>query len=295
MGFDGVIVYVDQGGKTPQFYVGGYKNTENKISADPNALFKIASVSKLYIALSIAKLERSERISINKTLAYYMPELEERIDNADEITLKMLVQHRSGIPNFTNIPSFWSNPPSSSQKALELIFDMPANFDPDGDYEYCNTNYLLLSMIIDKVLGYNHFQFVEEEILKPLNLKNTYGSINDVNLEDVMSGYYVGHKGDLKKDDNSMLATAEDLGQFIRALNDGSVFTDQKEQDIYSSIYVYGHTGLIPGYQTIAKYHADIDAVIIQFTNTVNFEGYNWNLSEVGYDRILKILRRNKK
>jgi len=108
-----------------------------------------------------------------------------------------------------------------------------------------------------------------------------------------MSGYYVGYKNDLKTDDNGvMLATAKDLGKFLRALNDGSVFKHQTEQDIYSSIYEYGHTGLITGYQTIAKYHKDIDAVVIQFTNTVNFDGYNWNLSEIMYNRILKILRK---
>ena len=108
-----------------------------------------------------------------------------------------------------------------------------------------------------------------------------------------MSGYYVGYENDLKMDDNGvMLATAEDLGKFIRALNDGSVFKDKKEQEIYSSIYKYEHTGLIPGYQTIAKYHNDIDAVIIQFTNTVDFDGYNWSLSEIMYNRIVKILRK---
>ena len=66
----------------------------------------------------------------------------------------------------------------------------------------------------------------------------------------------------------------------------------KKEQEIYSSIYKYGHTGLMPGYQTIAKYHKDIDAVVIQFTNTVDFNGYNWNMSEIMYNRIVKILRR---
>ena len=77
---------------------------------------------------------------------------------------------------------------------------------------------------MDKVLGYNPFQYIQEEILTPLNLNNTYGSIHDVNMDDVMSGYYVGYDADLKTDDiGSMLATAEDLGKFIRALNDGSV------------------------------------------------------------------------
>jgi hypothetical protein len=98
---------------------------------------------------------------------------------------------------------------------------------------------------------------------------------------------------DLKTDDiGSMLATAEDLGRFIRALNDGSVFTNESEQELYSSIYEYGHTGLIPGYQTIAKYHPDIDTVVIQFTNTVNFDGYNWSLSEIMYNRIIGVLKK---
>jgi len=84
------------------------------------------------------------------------------------------------------------------------------------------------------------------------------------------------------------------LSKFIRALNDGTVFSNEKEQEIYSSIYEYEHTGLIPGYQTIAKYHKDLDVVIIQFTNTVNFDGYNWNMSEIMYNRILKIVKKKE-
>jgi len=67
-----------------------------------------------------------------------------------------------------------------------------------------------------------------------------------------------------------------------------------EEQAIYSSIYVYDHTGLIPGYQSTAKYHKDIDAVVIQFVNTTDFDGYTWSLSEIAYLRIVKILRNNK-
>jgi D-alanyl-D-alanine carboxypeptidase len=59
-----------------------------------------------------------------------------------------------------------------------------------------------------------------------------------------------------------MHATAEDVGTFLRALNDGSVF-DEGEQDIYASIYEFEHSGWVPGYQSFAKYHKDIDAVII--------------------------------
>lgn len=294
IGFDGIIVYVDQAGTAPAFYAAGYKNRETKTPADPHALFKIASVSKLYNALAIAKLVRSGKLSLDKTLADYLPDLKGRIANADKITLKMLVQHRSGIPNFTDTFNYWAHPKENDEERLALVLDKPANFEPGTDYEYCNTNYLLLGKIMDSVLDQGQFQYLKEEVLIPLNLNHTFGSIHDVNLDDVMSGYYVGYDADLKTDDNaSMLATADDLGAFIRALNDGSVFKDQQEQDIYTSIYKYEHTGLIPGYQTIAKYHKDIDAVVIQFTNTVDFEGYNWNLSEIVYSRILKILRKN--
>jgi len=291
-GFDGIIVYVDEAGKSPEFYSAGYKNRENKIPADPHALFKIASVGKLYNALAVAKLVSGGKLFLDKSLADYLPELKDRIEYADQITLRMMVQHRSGIPNYTDSFNYWAHPKENSDEKLALILDLPADFEPGEDYEYSNTNYLLLGRIMNKVLGYNRFQFIQEKILKPLNLNHTFGSIHDVNLDDVMSGYYVGYDSDLKTDNiGSMLATADDLGKFIRALNDGSVFKDKKEQEIYSSIYKYEHTGMIPGYQTIAKYHKDIDTVVIQFTNTANFDGYNWNLSEVMYSRIVKIIR----
>ena len=293
LGFDGIIVYVDLEGNDPAYYTAGWKNRENKIPADPHSLFKIASIGKLYNAVAITKLTYEGRLSLDKTLADYCPELVGRIENADKITLKMMVRHRSGIPNYTDSFNYWAAPKETDDEKLALVLDMPANFKPDKKYEYSNTNYLLLVRIMDRVLGYNSFQYIREKILIPLDINHTYGSIHDVNMDDVMSGYYVGYDADLKTDDiGSMLATAGDLGKFIRALNEGSVFVDKKEQDIYSSIYKYEHTGLIPGYQSIAKYHKDIDAVVIQFTNTVDFEGYNWNLSTMIYKRIVKILKK---
>ena len=289
-GFDGVIVYVDQAGQPPAFYAAGWHDSKKQIPARPNALFKIASISKLYIAVAITKLVHDNRLSLDKTLADYFPELAGRIENADEITLRMMVQHRSGIPNYTDHPGFWSNPPESSEAALALVLDLPADFEPDESYAYSNTNYLLLRQLIDHTVGYSQHQYIKEEILTPLGLTNTFFTLDEVNLDDVMSGYYVGYESDLKTNDSGMLATAEDVGIFLRALNDGSVF-DEGEQKIYSSIYVYDHTGLVPGYQSIAKYHKDIDAVVIQFTNTTDFAGYNWNLSEIIYRRIVKILR----
>ncbi len=91
-GLEGIIVYVDQAGKAPAFYAAGWKNKENQVPADANALFKIASISKLYIAAATVKLVASKRLSLNDTLAHLLPELAGRLENADQITLRMLLQ-----------------------------------------------------------------------------------------------------------------------------------------------------------------------------------------------------------
>ncbi len=300
-GLDGIIVYVDKAGEAPAFYTAGWKNRENQIPADPQSLSKIASINKLYIAVAITKLVNEQRLSLDDTLANYFPELVGRIKNAEIITLRLMLQHRSGIPNWADHPDYpWGDPPQSSSEVLEYALDLPAVFEPGENYGYSNTNYFLLAEIIDKVLGYSHFQYIKEEILMPLELENTFSSLREVNIDDVASGYFVGYEPDIKNTFyGSMIATAEDVGIFIRALNDGSLLTDN-EQAIYASVYEYGHSGLLPGYYSIAKYHSEIDTVVVQFVNTTGGTpiaplvdvggGTKVMVSNVIYNRIVRIL-----
>jgi D-alanyl-D-alanine carboxypeptidase len=302
LGLDGIIVYVDEAGEPPAFYTAGWKNKVTQLPADPQALFKIGSIHKLYIATAVAKLVNDGSLSLDATLADYIPELVGRIEYADQITLKMMVQHRSGIPNFTDQDGFnWFTPQTDEDKNLERVLDKPADFKPDAQYSYSNTNYLLIGRILDKVLGYSHHQYVYREILAPLGLTHTYFSLDEVDFEDVVSGYWYGYSDDLRHLGGSMIATAEDVGIFLRALNDGSLLNED-EQAIYSSIYEYGHTGWVTGYYSIARYHKDIDTVVIQFVNTtggtplVQFfntrGGTKVMVSNVVYNRIVRILRR---
>lgn len=289
-GLDGMIVYIDQRGREPTALAAGWKNRAERIPADPQSLFKIASIGKLYVAAAVTKLVAAGQLALDDTLADHLPELAGRIENADKITLKQMLQHRSGIPNFTDQPDYpWTNPPKNNHESLELVLDKPAVFKPDADYQYSNTNYLLLAEIIDLRLGYSHQQYIREEILQALNLKHTYSSMRVVEPERVMSGYHVGYDPDIKNNFfGSMLATAEDVGIFLRALNDKALF-NENEQQIYSSVYEYGHTGLLPGYSSIARYHEDIDTVVVQFVNTTGAD--TWTLTEISYNRIIKILR----
>ncbi len=300
-GLDGIIVYVDQSGEPAEFYTAGWKNKLTQEPADPQALFKIGSIHKLYIATAIAKLVNDGSLSLDDTLAELLPELVGRIEYADQITLKMMVQHRSGIPNFTDHEEFdWFKPFIDDDKILELIVDEPADFAPDKRYHYSNSNYFLLGRILDKVLGYSHHQYIYNEILAPIGLTHTYFSLDEVEFDDVVSGYWYEYDDDLRQLGGSMIATAQDVGIFLRALNDGSLLNDD-EQAIYSSIYEYEHTGWVPGYYSIARYHEDIDTVVIQFVNTTG--GETWGTAEIiggkttaianiVYNRIVRILKR---
>lgn len=295
-GLDGAILYVNQKGKT-QLYASGLKNRENQIPANPNSLFKIASISKLYIASAVAKLIAVDSLSLNKTLNEYLPERASRIENSENITLKLLVKHRSGIPDYTRHPDYpWNNPFKKNNDTYSLVYDMPADFEPNKKYKYSNTNYLLIGEILDQTLGYSHHKYIKEEILNTLDLKNTYSLLSEVNSKDVMSGYFVGYKEDVKNNDyinpgGSMVATANDVGVFLRALNDGTLLS-QKEQEIYSSIYEYEHTGLLPGYQSKAHYIKELDAIVILFVNTSG--GNSWSKMEILYNKVTKILKKKK-
>jgi CubicO group peptidase (beta-lactamase class C family) len=301
-GLDGIIVYVDQSGKPAEYYSAGWKNKLTQEPANPQALFKIGSIHKLYIATTIAKLVNDGSLSLDDKLAELLPELVGRIEYADQITLKMMVQHRSGIPNLTEDEEFdWFKPFVDDDKILELILDDPADFEPDERYSYSNTNYFLIGRILDRVLGYSHHQYVYTEILAPLGLTSTYFSLDEVEFDDVVSGYWYEYNDDLRQLGGSMLATAQDVGIFLRALNDGSLLNDN-EQAIYSSIYEYEHTGWAPGYYSIARYHADIDTVVVQFVNTTGGEtwgtaeiigGKTTAISNIVYNRIVKILSKD--
>lgn len=299
-GLDGIIVYVDQSGMPPMFYTAGWKNKLTRIPADPQALFKIGSIHKLYIATAVAKLAYRGSLSIDGSLADYLPDLVGRIEYADQITLRMLVQHRSGIPNFTDDEAFdWLSPYPDEDTILELVLDDPADFQPGARFRYSNTNYLLLGRILDQVLGYSHHEYVYKEILAPLGLSRTKFTQDEVAFEDLMSGYWYEYDDDLRSLRGSMIATAEDVGVFLRALNDGSLLNDD-EQEIYSSLYNYEHTGWVPGYFSIARYHHEMDMIVVQFVSTTG--GDTWGMANVIggkataianiiYSRIVRILK----
>ncbi len=291
-GMDGAIVCINRP-EDIQLYAAGWKNREDQIPADPHALFKIASISKLYIAAATTRLVADEKLSLDKTLVEYIPEVSGRVEFSDQITLKMMLQHRSGILDYGFEPEIDGETFDDYLSFAARIYDKPAVFKPNKKYRYSNSNYLLLGEIMDRTLGYSHHTYIRDELLTPLGLTNTYNVPSEVDMEEVMSGYLKGWEPDVKDWEfplpgGSMIATAEDVSIFLRALIDGTIFSPE-EQVIYTSVYPYEHTGWLPGYTSIARYHPDIDAVVVQFVNTSGKEIYWLELKRL-YKRIVRIL-----
>ena len=300
-GIAGMVVYVDEGNDAPaKSYAAGWHNKQTGQPAQSDALFKIASVSKLYVAAAVTRLAARGQLNLDTTLLEYLPEQAARITHAGEVTLRMLVQHRSGIVNYTDDPAYdWFAPfdsASVTHKSLALVYDKPALFAPGEDYAYSNTNYLLLGRIMDKTLGYRYQDYIRTEFLTPLGLKNTFDDLSQVLSQRLMSGYVSGYDEDLKRlafvsPAGAMVATAKDVAAFLRALNNGSLFTAE-EQALYTTLYVNSHDGWLPGYLSFARYHEPSDTVVVIFASTSGDS--QWLIGDIIYRRIINMLEESR-
>lgn len=293
-GFVGIVAYIDKADALPEVYAAGYNNREEKTLMRPETLFKIGSISKLYIAAAITKLVGEGRLSLDQTLNELLPALAADVENAEQITLRMLVQHRSGIPNIVDDSEWsWPAPPQDLEGHYALTVNRGSDFEPDKRYAYSNTNYLFLGAIMDRLLGYSHHQYIQNKILDPLKLNHTYHLMSEAGEENVSSGYYEDWEPDIRNQNyiipgGSMISTAEEVAIFHRALINGSFFSPE-EKALYESLYPYDHTGLLPGYQSIVRFFPEQDMIIVLLMNKSG--GNNWIVGEAIYDRIFNIVK----
>lgn len=291
-GVDGAILVVLSGDSPVQSFVAGRRER----SGDPmtiDTVFKMASVSKLYIAVAAIQLVHQGLISLDDSVASSLPALASRIENSDAISLRLLLQHRSGVPDFDSQAGFsWRSSHPDVQVVLGYALDLPADFAPDSRYEYSNTNYLLAAMMLDAALGYSHHTHIQNFILDPLGLVDTWHVLGEVDPALLASGYWDG--ADMKTQEyavpgGSMLATAADIARFLHALARGDLLDPAAQAD-YESVYWLNHSGWLPGYQTIARYEAALDATLVLHVNTTG--GASETVLSRTYDQVVALLRR---
>jgi D-alanyl-D-alanine carboxypeptidase len=174
-GFPGLAAYI----RTPEEGVwigtGGYADLETRSRIQEESLFYSASHMKLFTATAIMTLWDEGLIDLEATIDNYLPaDINSRLANAGTAKVRNLLNHTSGIPNYT-LASPWANEPLKStwRDDIEAILDRPAVFTPETRYAYCNAEFLLLAVIIDQIAG-DHADFLTRRIFQPLGMTHTY-------------------------------------------------------------------------------------------------------------------------
>ena len=290
-GVDGAILTVLAADGTLTTRTAGVRQRGLATPMEADDIFKMASVSKLYIAVAVVQLVDGGMLGLDDSIAQHLPAIGARIANASAITVRMLLRHRSGVPDFDSQQGFtWAASHPDVDQVLEYALDLPADFPPDAREEYSNTNYLLLAKIMDVVLGYSHHQQIQDFILNPLGLTDTFHLPGQADDARVIHGYWDGR--DTREftyvvPGGSMYGTGADIATFVDALGRGTLLNAEAQQT-YRSVYWLGHTGWLPGYQTYARWEGALDAAVVLHIN--NTGGLSETIIEDTYNDVLDVL-----
>ena len=152
----------------------GYADIKNKDSITPETPFHLASVSKTFTGMAIMKLWEESKLNLDDSLQVFFPDLP-----YPGITVRMLLSHRSGLPNyvyFMPADTAWRKKIATNNDMLQFMINKkPARYSyPDRGFHYCNTNYALLALIIEKVTGQPYPQYMADNLFTPLGMKHSY-------------------------------------------------------------------------------------------------------------------------
>jgi CubicO group peptidase (beta-lactamase class C family) len=171
--FNGAILVAKNGEILLEEYK-GYVNLSKKDSITPQSPFHVASVSKTFTGAAILKLWEQNKLNLDDSLQVFFPDLPYK-----GITVKMLLNHRSGLPNylyFMKDDSTWGKNLATNQDVLRFMkSNQPAVYNQPGkSFHYCNTNYALLALIVEKVTNQSFPDYVRHTIFEPLGMKDSY-------------------------------------------------------------------------------------------------------------------------
>lgn len=288
-------VAVSENGKILYTKSIGYSDVATKTRPTETTKYRIGSISKTFTSALVLKAAEENKLSLDTKISKFFP----NIKNADKISIANLLNHRSGIHSFTDNENYlsWNTQKKSEKELLKIIEDGGSDFEPDSKADYSNSNYVLLSFILEKVYNKTYPKILSEKIIKPIGLKNTYygGKINLTNNE--ANSYTFA--GDWKKESETdlsipmgagaIVSTPSDLLQFSNALFNGKIISEKSLQlmetikDNYGSGLfqmpfgakkAFGHTGGIDGFTSNFGY---FPAEKVAFAYTSNGSNYNNN------------------
>ncbi len=188
--FDGCVLIADERGI--QFQEGyGYSNHDHKVPNDLNTVFGIGSMSKSFTAMVILQMIQDGDVKFEDPVIMHLPEY--RNDIADKVTIRHLLTHTSGIPSYTALPHVWEDSMQTaytSQYILKNFGSGDLEFKPGSKYNYGNTGYFILAMIIERLKGKSLGAVLQQQVFDPLKMKNSGINDNRRIIMNKANGYY---------------------------------------------------------------------------------------------------------
>ena len=273
----------------------GFSDVENNIKANENTKYRIGSISKTFTSVLVLKAVEENKLDLNQTIDNFFP----TIKNAEKITIKHLLSHRSGIHNFTDDDDYltWCTQAKTEQQMVEIITKAGIDFKPGSKAEYSNSNFVLLTYILEKTFKSTYAELLTKYITKPLGLTNTYlgTPINTKNNECNSYSFVEKWKRQPETDISvplgagGIVSTPIDLTIFSNALFGGTLLKEESLKlmktikdnygiglfkiPFYGNI-AYGHTGGIDGFSSVFSHFSDGN---ISYAMTSNGTNYNSN------------------
>lgn len=271
----------------------GYADIEQQIPNNLQTKFRIGSITKTFTAVMIHQLIETGKISYQSKLSEFFP----GVPNADDITINMLLRHKSGLFNFTSdsIYASYLDQTKSQEEILAIISSYKPDFEPGSKSSYSNSNYVLLGYIIEKITGKSYAEQLTTFITKPLQLSNTYyGGKTDLLQNESHSYKYEGGQYVVETATDmsiphaagAIVSNSRDLNLFIEGLFRGKLVTDSSLKDMTtiegrmgSGLFImpfydrscFGHTGGIDGFRSIVSYFPNDSLAIATCSNGAAF------------------------
>ena len=171
--FNGSILVAKNGEVLLEDYH-GYSDPATKDTITPSSVFHVASVSKTFTGMAIMKLWEENKLNLDDSLQVFFPEFP-----YVGITVRMLLSHRSGLPNYVYFMSddpAWKTRIATNNDMLQFMIEKkPALYGyPNRGFHYCNTNFALLALIVEKVSGQPFPEYMKNAIFTPLGMTHTF-------------------------------------------------------------------------------------------------------------------------
>lgn len=270
----------------------GYANLEWDTPFTPDAKFRLGSLTKQFTAASILLLQERGKLKTSDLISLSLPNTP---TSWGKITIRNLLTHTSGIPNFTDVPDYGSKIallPTTPDKEYLSFRDKPLDFQAGEKYAYSNSNYILLGMVIEKVSGMKYSDFLQQNLFDPLHMINTGMDSNARILHHRVYGYSPGAAGIVNSDyadmtvpfaAGALYSTTHDLAVWNGALYGGKVLKPESLTEMttpYKDNYAYGlmvrtveghqeieHGGGIEGFNTFLSYDSADKLSVVVLSN----------------------------